>query len=83
MQHPAPRNLTVVNQTVYFTASHDTLGRGLWATDGTRTGRVVGADGGDSPLSPANLFAASSNDRLYYTAFDTDYGEELFQLVDQ
>jgi ELWxxDGT repeat protein len=83
MQHPAPRNLTVVNQTIYFTASHDTLGRGLWATDGTRTGRVVGADGGDSPLSPANLFAASSNDRLYYTAFDTDYGEELFQLVDQ
>lgn len=82
VRHPAPRNLTVVNQTIYFTASHDTLGRRLWATDGTRTGRVVGPDGGDSPLSPANLFAAS-NDRLYYTAFDTDYGEELFQLVDQ
>lgn len=82
MQNPAPRNLTVMNQTIYFTASHDVLGRRLYATDGTKTGLVVGSDGRDSPLSPMNLFA-TSNDRLYYTAFDTDYGEELFQLVDQ
>jgi ELWxxDGT repeat protein len=82
VQYPAPRNLTAVNQTLYFTASHDVLGRRLWATDGCITGLVVGTDGGNSPHSPLNLFAAS-NDRLYYSAFDNDYGEELFQLVDQ
>lgn len=82
MQNPAPRNLTAVNLTLYFTASHDSLGRRLWATDGTKTGLVVETAGGNSPHSPLNLFAAS-NDRLYYSAFDTDYGEELFQLVDR
>lgn len=82
VQNPEPRDLTVVNHTLYFTATHDSLGRRLWATDGTDTGLVVGTAGGNSPLSPSNLFAASGN-RLYYSAFDADYGEELFQLVDE
>lgn len=82
VQYPAPRNLTAVNQTLYFSALHDSLGRRLWATDGIKTGLVVGTDGGDSPHSPLNLFAASEN-RLYYTAFRADDGEELFQLIDQ
>jgi ELWxxDGT repeat protein len=81
-QNPAPRDLTAVNQTLYFTASHNSLGRRLWATDGTKIGLVVGTAGGKSPHSPSNLFAGSE-DRLYYCAFSADYGEELFQLVDQ
>lgn len=84
MQYPAPRNLTAVNQTLYFSASHDSIGRRLWATDGIKTGLVVGAQGGSSPHSPSNLFAASpAEDRLYYCAFRADDGEELFQLIDQ
>jgi ELWxxDGT repeat protein len=80
-QYPTPRNLAVANRTLYFTATHDSLARRLWATDGTKTGLVVGTDGKSPPHSPVNLFAAS-NGRLYYSAFDKEYGEELFQLVD-
>lgn len=82
LQYPAPRDLTAVNQNLYFTASQESFGRTLWATDGIRTGLVVATNGAHIQHSPSNLIAAS-NGRLYYSAFDADYGEELFLLEDQ
>jgi ELWxxDGT repeat protein len=79
MQYPGPRDLTALGQTLYFSASHQSFGRSLWAVDGNRTGLVVAADDGNIQHSPLNLIAAS-NGRLYYCAFHADYGEELFVL---
>jgi len=79
LQHPSPRDLTAVNQNLYFTASHDSFGRRLWVTDGIRAGLVVATNGGNAQHSPSNLLA-DSNGRLYYSAFHAGYGEELFML---
>jgi ELWxxDGT repeat protein len=82
LQCPSPRDLTAVNQNLYFSASQESFGRALWATDGIRTGLVVAANDGNIQHSPSNLTAAS-NGRLYYSAFDAGYGEELFVIEDQ
>jgi ELWxxDGT repeat protein len=82
LPYPSPRDLTAVNQNLYFTASHPSFGRRLWATDGIRAGLVVATNGENTQHSPSNLIAAS-NGRLFYSAFDADYGEELFVLYDQ
>jgi ELWxxDGT repeat protein len=79
LPHPYPRNLAPFQQTLYFTAAYAAGGRKLWATDGTRTGLVVEADSGLAQQTPANLTIAA--DRLYYTAFDAELGEELYQLA--
>lgn len=81
LQYPSPRDLTAVNQNLYYTASQESFGRRLWVTDGIRTGLVVAVDGGNTPHSPSNLLA-DSNGGLYYSAFHADYGEELFVLYD-
>jgi ELWxxDGT repeat protein len=82
LPYPSPCDLTAVNQNLYFTASHPSFGRRLWATDGIRIGLIVTTNGENTQRSPSNLIAAS-NGRLYYSAFDADYGEELFVLDDQ
>jgi ELWxxDGT repeat protein len=81
LQYPSPRDLTAVNTNLYFTASHESFGRSLWVTDGSRIGIVVAAGGGNAQHTPSNLLA-DSNGRLYYSAFDADFGEELFMLSD-
>jgi ELWxxDGT repeat protein len=82
LEYPSPRDITVVNQNLYFSASDEAFGRSLWATDGIRAGLVVATNGGNIQHSPSNLMAAS-NGRLYYSAFDDEYGEELFMLDDR
>lgn len=77
-QNISPRDLTVFDSTLYFSGQHPTKGRKLWATDGIRAGLVVDANNGATRLSPSNLIAFP--DRLYYTAFDAEHGEEVFNI---
>ncbi|WP_036477387.1 ELWxxDGT repeat protein [Myxosarcina sp. GI1] len=73
-------NLTVVNETLYFTATDGTNGEELWKSDGTAEGTVLVEDinpGGDSSF-PNNF--TEVNGKLYFTANDGTNGDELWSL---
>ena len=88
-----PRDLTVVNGTLFFTADDGSTGRELWKTDGTQAGTVLVKDlyEGDYPYyydgnyygvypnsgSPARLTA--SGGLLFFTATDGVDGVELWR----
>src|SRR5262249_16602684 len=76
-----PGNLTDVNGIAYFTATDGTNGIELWKSDGTGPGTMPVANinpTGDA--SPRNLKVVNDPPflRLYFTATDGVYGEELY-----
>ena len=79
-----PRNLTVFNDRLYFTANDGENGRELWVSDGTTEGTQLLKD--IDPGTNTYGFADSSfpenltvfNDRLYFTANDGETGDELW-----
>jgi ELWxxDGT repeat protein len=77
-QYIVPRDLTVFNQSLYFSGLDASGSRKLWMTDGALIGIVADTNKGAAKYSPTNLIAFA--DRLYYTSFDTEHGEEVFQL---
>ncbi|MGJ3249934.1 MAG: pre-peptidase C-terminal domain-containing protein [Elainellaceae cyanobacterium] len=60
-----PDQLTVVGNTLYFTAE-DSNGRELWKTDGTTFSQVLDINLGSGSSTPQNLIAVG--DTLYFTA---------------
>ncbi|MGJ3247832.1 MAG: pre-peptidase C-terminal domain-containing protein [Elainellaceae cyanobacterium] len=60
-----PDQLTVVSNTLYFTAE-DGSGRELWKTDGTTFSQVLDINLGSDSSTPQNLIAVG--DTLYFTA---------------
>jgi len=80
-----PIGLTVVGNTMFFTAFTDTGGRELWQTNGTVTGTSLvkdiqpGFHGNGIPLSssPAHLTAVGGT--LFFTAADDASGFELWR----
>ncbi|MEX2621776.1 MAG: ELWxxDGT repeat protein, partial [Egibacteraceae bacterium] len=71
-------DLTVVGETLFFTAYHPDHGRELWRTDGTPEGTQLVKDivaGGDA--RPQLLTAAG--DTLFFTANHPDHGRELWR----
>lgn len=81
VQKICPRDLTVFDHILYFSGLHQSGGRRLWATDGMRTGLVVDMHDGETKYSPTNLIAFP--ERHYFTAFDIEHGEELFNINTQ
>ena len=68
----------LINNTLYFPASEETLGQELWKTDGTEAGTVPVSDinpfGNASPRSFAEV-----NGTIYFTAEDGTAGRELWK----
>ncbi|WP_269613299.1 ELWxxDGT repeat protein [Prochlorococcus marinus] len=78
-----PQSLTVVGNTLYFTAgtgySYNTVNRELWKTDGTEAGTVLVKDiyPGSDGSNPSNLTGVGNT--LYFTANDGTNGTELWK----
>ena len=74
-----PRNLTVMNGVLYFTANDGTNGEELWKSDGTAGGTVLVRDirSGSGGSYPQNLVAV--NGVLYFVANDGTNGQELWK----
>ncbi len=74
-----PKDLTVVGNTIYFTAWTVTSGRELWKTDGTSAGTVLVEDiksGLGSGSNPEELVKFGS--LLFFVADDGIAGQELW-----
>jgi ELWxxDGT repeat protein len=71
-----PRNLTVMNGFVYFSAWDARHGRQLWKTDGTTTTRLTTVDG-RSGADPRDLTVADGV--LFFSATDPEHGRELWK----
>jgi ELWxxDGT repeat protein len=71
--------LTVVEDTLYFTAYDSLHGRELWKSDGTAPGtlRLKDINLGSNGSYPQNLTAVLG--KLYFTADDGIHGRELWQ----
>lgn len=84
----SPDYLTVVNNSLFFTANNGTLGNELWKTDGTNTGTVLVKDivVGSGTSSPGNL-AALNNLLIFkasgelYKSDGTDAGTVLVKSI--
>jgi ELWxxDGT repeat protein len=75
----SPDNLTVVGNTLYFTAKDGSNGRELWKSDGTAAGTILVKDiyPGTDNGSPLNLIAVGST--LYFSATNGGSGRELWK----
>ena len=76
----SPRNLTVVEGWLYFTARDGTRGRELWKSDGTRAGTVLVKNinpTGSASSHPSSLTAMGG--RLFFSADDGTHGRELWR----
>src|SRR5215472_1260963 len=68
-----PRDLTVMNGTLFFTARTPGHGRQLWKTDGTAAGTVMLTQGsGPMGADPENL--AGADGVLIFSAHDPQHG---------
>jgi len=72
--YTVPANLTVVGNTLYFTANNATQ---LWKTDGTDGNTVLVRDLGSSPSAQIQQLTAVGN-TLFFTAIDST-GRELWR----
>ncbi|MBL8812063.1 MAG: hypothetical protein JNM43_18000, partial [Planctomycetaceae bacterium] len=80
--HSAPSSLTVVNDTLFFSADDGSTGRELWKSDGTTAGTVLVKDITtgfltDSIAYQSPMVAAGSN--LYFFADNGATGSELWK----
>jgi len=75
----APRNLTVVNDKLFFSAEDEFHHEELWVTDGTPEGTEMVKDivVGDLPSFPGHF--AASNNILYFVPANGDSGGELWR----
>lgn len=74
-----PRNMTNVNNTLFFTIYDKNLGNELWKSDGTAGGTVLIKDinPGAESSEPSDFFVL--NDIVYFAANDGIHGKELWR----
>jgi ELWxxDGT repeat protein len=75
-----PGELTVVGNTLFFSASTANEGVELWKSDGTAAGTVLAR-----PTAPGKISSSPSNliqlgGKLYFSAYDLEGGAELWSL---
>lgn len=71
----APRELTLFDNALLFTAFRDVDGRELWTTDGTERGTAsLGLDLGIRPREFTTF-----NDEIYFSTNDSNFGRELWK----
>jgi ELWxxDGT repeat protein len=83
----AAENLTNVRGTLFFTAVTSTSGAELWRSDGTDTGTVMIRDltpgfsssSPTTPLTSAPLDLTEVNGSLFFSAFTSEFGAELYK----
>ena len=79
-----PKNFTLFNNKIYFSADDGVNGRELWVTDGTAANTVMVADlnpGANASLNPNEPTTFTVyNDELYFTAYTPTTGNELFKV---
>jgi ELWxxDGT repeat protein len=88
--HSQPHHFTVYGNKLCFRATDSTHGTEFWTSDGTAAGTklimdlVPGLGSGSSSVSYFNRFnnLAVFNNHLYFSAFDSTHGEELFRFSD-
>ena len=78
-----PNEFVEFNEQLYFTANTEEDGRELWVSDGTAEGTELLVDLNPNPDGssfngsyPENLVVF--DDKIYFTAFDSENGNELF-----
>jgi len=73
-----PKELSVTDTLVFFTAFSESLGRELWQTDGTPAGTKLTQDLNPGPASSSPSELGVQFGRLYFTAFTPEIGRELW-----
>ena len=73
-----PGNLTVVGNTLYFTAREETNGNELWKSDGTTDGTILVADIMPGPSSSVSKQLVALGDQLIFVADNGINGKELW-----
>ena len=77
-----PLDLTLLGDTLYFTASDAEHGRELWKSDGTEAGTVLVRDvnpGPDSSIPPGLGYVWAAGGSVYFAANDGAAGVELWK----
>jgi ELWxxDGT repeat protein len=80
-----PAYLTNVNGTLFFRANDGSSGVELWKSDGTDAGTVLvkdivtGTNGSGTPLGSAPYYLTNVNGTLFFTAYDSSSGVELWK----
>ncbi len=76
----APRDLTVVGDTLYFTAATGAEGRELWKSDGTIVGTVLVSDINGSNADSGVAWLTAVGNTLFFVADDGVHGTELWAI---
>ncbi|MCZ8192386.1 MAG: hypothetical protein O9326_22355, partial [Microcystis sp. LE19-338.1B] len=74
-----PRYLTVVGNTLFFTANDGVNGTELWKSDGTAAGTVVVKDIRSGSSSSDPFYLTEVGNTLFFTANDGVNGDELWK----
>lgn len=72
--------LTNVNGVLYFQADDGLKGAELWRSDGTAGGTVLVADLNPGAAGSAPSYLTEMFDALYFSAYESTYGAELYML---
>jgi ELWxxDGT repeat protein len=79
---PSPRDLTVVGDTLFFTAGDGEHGRELWRSDGTAAGTVLVKDINpeqEYAYAPVPQHLTAVGNTLFFSADDGVHGPELWR----
>jgi ELWxxDGT repeat protein len=76
--HSFPRELTNVNNTLFFSAYHSSTGYGLWKSNGTSAGTMLVKNLAPGINSNPMENAISFQEKLFFQANDDSHGRELW-----